>query len=170
MTIKATNGSDVHIPFTLKPTRFPEEKYKQALQLQGLFHELVYNMVQEREFILDIVNKYVSQKNSQVELIRRLSAHDDFVRRLGEIFKQTHSPKIFFSINRSDYMLHHDEEDGDHMFQVEMNTISVAFPAFSSKIFELHDSAGFDSVLPNYALKHVGFSIHLALLEYSPYW
>lgn len=93
------------------------------------------------------------------------------MKKLGEIFKQTQSPKMFYSVNRSDYMLHHDQEtQKDSLYQVEMNTISVAFPALSTLVSRLRKQVGFTGVQPNFALENVAYSMHLALTEYSPFW
>lgn len=60
ITMKAADGSTtIHAPFTLRPTSFPLKKYEEAMRLQPIFHKLVHKMVNQREFLLKIVEKYM---------------------------------------------------------------------------------------------------------------
>lgn len=77
-----------------------------------------------------------------------VSVGDDFTQRLLKLYETVYqegiTQKIAFGIHRSDYMLHHADEtsddiSSDKLLQVEINTISAAFGALSSKTSELHE-------------------------------
>lgn len=94
----------------------------------------------------------------------RCTDHDAFVRELLEIFLTVPEQDRLFSINRSDYMI---DGASQRMLQIEMNTISVAFPALSQKVTQMHKELISGSVLENACLDGVVLGFVEALKLYG---
>lgn len=85
--------------------------------------------------------------------------HDPFISGLLKIFQATPRPSHFCSINRSDYLVH----QGKSLLQVEFNTISVAFVAFSQKVAMMHQKLANPETLLNSSLDDVVDGLEAAL-------
>lgn len=142
-------GETVHAPFALEPTKFPRRLYEEAVAVQPLFSKLVYTIVRERRFL--------------EEISRNLSAHDDFIGGLLRIFQAVGPVSKYFAVNRSDYMVH----EGRQLLQIEMNTISVSFPALASRVAQMHRELVAPSVVPNDSLRLVVDGFRAALEVYG---
>jgi glutathione synthase len=102
---------------------------------------------------------------------------DEFTTRLLKIMKTVHAEgvrqKVAFGIHRSDYMVH----KGQKLQQVELNTISSAFGALSSRTSLLHDyilqnwlrtqGANFKLPPPNKTLETFTAAFKLAVDTYA---
>jgi len=93
----------------------------------------------------------------------RVSKYDEFIKGLYDIFCKVPPVTKYFAVNRSDYMVHQNCD----LLQIEMNTISVAFPALSSKIIQMHKLLLDESVVENRALEEVAAGFDAALRLYG---
>ncbi|XP_065899343.1 glutathione synthetase-like [Dysidea avara] len=119
-------------PITLWPSVFPKKHYKFLLQVQ-----MDYNL------LVDKLSGDVLLMGS----LQRIIHHDDFVRRLVEIYNKvslTKQQPISIAIQRCDYLLHieHSEEaDSSNRVVpklVEMNTFAPAFAAITENVANVH--------------------------------
>lgn len=142
------DGNISHVPFTAHPSQFPRVAYEEARQLQPLFNKLVVTLVRERHLLAHIAAE--------------VSKYDAFIRGLYDIFEQVPPVDRMFGITRSDYMLNGD----GRLLQIEMNTISVAFVAFSSHLARLHAEQDLNTET-NRALEEIGSAFDEALRLYG---
>lgn len=78
-----------------------------------------------------------------LEVLESVLPHDDFTRRLVEIYRAIDGEgrdvqKVHLGINRSDYMLHGQTMESSRILQVEINTIASSFGCLSVEISRLH--------------------------------
>lgn len=102
--------------------------------------------------------------SSHLYMLDRVAAHDEFIAGLYRIFQSVPRASKYFAVNRSDYMLHQESS----LLQVEMNTISVAFPALGPKVAQMHKELVTEGVLENRALEAVCAGFDSALKLYGP--
>ncbi|KAL2918766.1 Glutathione synthetase [Polyrhizophydium stewartii] len=119
----------VHAPLALFPSPYPRECYDLALQLQPHFNNLVDRIARDSAF-LD-------------QVMARLEGVDEFTWRLFGIYRRVRAnpsaQPVWMGFHRSDYMLHKPTSDSPGVLQqVEINTISSAFPSLSTRVSELH--------------------------------
>eukprot|EP01097_Dermamoeba_algensis_P008411 TRINITY_DN5606_c0_g1_i1.p1 TRINITY_DN5606_c0_g1~~TRINITY_DN5606_c0_g1_i1.p1 ORF type:complete len:495 (-),score=89.41 TRINITY_DN5606_c0_g1_i1:88-1572(-) len=114
------------ISLTLLPSPFPRHSFEEAKGIAKDFNLLVHNLSQSEEFLTKALEVTIQG--------------DEFTARLFKIFKQTIAEKTGFKrislgLFRSDYMLHYGSPAGSLskplLQQVELNTISSAFPNLS---------------------------------------
>lgn len=128
--VRCVSSGLTHLPFTLFPTEFPAALFE-AAQLAQPHLNLLYNRAR--------------QSTSFVTSTLRLAGQADiFTGRLLQIFQTISSAgirqPITLAIHRSDYMLHRPADNVQELSlkQVEVNTISSAFPGVAGKVRDLH--------------------------------
>ncbi|KAF9319995.1 hypothetical protein BG003_007521 [Podila horticola] len=121
----------INAPISLFPTPFPKQAYKDAVQVQPLFNQLVHEISEDDAFLKEIMES--------------LSHVDDFVKRLYDLYLTVKKEGIVqpasLGIHRSDYIIHlNPGQDFSEaaIKQVELNTISVSFGSLSSLTGDLH--------------------------------
>ncbi|KAH3687776.1 hypothetical protein WICPIJ_001239 [Wickerhamomyces pijperi] len=113
-------------PVTLYPTPFSKKAFEDANDVQLAYNELYVKIVQEREFL--------------VEVLEELSQFDkDFTGRLYSLYKESQASSgvkqdLKLGLFRSDYLV-----EEEQIKQVEFNTVSVSFGGLSSKVGQLHE-------------------------------
>lgn len=117
------NKTVVPLPITMKPSSISLENKTKAIKLQLLFNILTHSL-----------------STNWAVLDRILSPiKDSFIRSLYKrwtsIRNEIPKDKIHAYILRSDYMI---DKEEDRLCQVELNTISVAFPYLSQQIHSFH--------------------------------
>ncbi|KAE9598111.1 putative glutathione synthase [Lupinus albus] len=117
----------VHAPFSLLPTAFPENHWRQACDLAPIFNELVDRVSLDGKFLQESLSR---TKKADEFTSRLLDIHSKMV----EINKKE---DIRLGLHRSDYML---DEQTKSLLQVELNTVSSAFAGLSCVVSELHRS------------------------------
>ncbi|XP_065896139.1 glutathione synthetase-like isoform X2 [Dysidea avara] len=119
-------------PITLWPSVYPKKHYEFLLQVQ-----MDYNLLVDK----------LSSDVLLMESLQRIIQHDDFVRRLVEIYNKvslTKQQPISIAIQRCDYLLHIEHsEEADSGIRVapklvEMNTIAPAFAAITENVANVH--------------------------------
>ncbi|CAL0311241.1 unnamed protein product [Lupinus luteus] len=117
----------VHAPFSVLPTAFPENHWRQACDLAPIFNELVDRVSLDGKFLQ--------------ESLSRTKKADEFTSRLLDIHSKmleiNKKEDIRLGLHRSDYML---DEQTKSLLQVELNTVSSAFAGLSCVVSELHRS------------------------------
>lgn len=110
------------VPYTLFPSPFPDQWFKEANRIQPIFNALFDNVSQDSTFLLESLASTCDQ--------------DEFTSNLVDLFKgNTNRQPIKLGIHRSDYML---DTQTMGMKQIEFNTISSSFSSLSSSVSELH--------------------------------
>lgn len=114
-----------HAPFSLAPSPFKTSAFQQAEQLAPDFSQLMVKVANDKAFLS--------------EILKKLDTADNFTQRLGKLYQQSHidttaTQSISLGIWRSDYLLDQNEQ----LRHVEINLIASAFPAFASRISQLH--------------------------------
>ncbi|KAG6701497.1 hypothetical protein I3842_08G168000 [Carya illinoinensis] len=117
----------VHAPFALLPMPFPENQWRQAVELTPIFSELVDRVSLDGKFLQESLSR---TKKADAFTSRLLDLHSKML----EINKKE---DIRLGLHRSDYML---DEQTKLLLQIELNTISCSFPGLSSRVTELHRS------------------------------
>ncbi|KAG6646064.1 hypothetical protein CIPAW_08G167300 [Carya illinoinensis] len=115
----------VHAPFALLPMPFPENQWRQAVELTPIFSELVDRVSLDGKFLQESLSR---TKKADAFTSRLLDLHSKML----EINKKE---DIRLGLHRSDYML---DEQTKLLLQIELNTISCSFPGLSSRVTELH--------------------------------
>uniref|UniRef100_A0A6B2L3P6 Glutathione synthetase n=1 Tax=Arcella intermedia TaxID=1963864 RepID=A0A6B2L3P6_9EUKA len=117
-------------PITLLPSSFSRPLIERALDISPIFNELVHQVSLNTDFIQKTLHSV---------------DHDQFTKNLLEILSQVTSEgvtqPIGLGIHRSDYMLHRPAGvalEDTQLYQVEINTISSAFPSLSTLTSTLH--------------------------------
>lgn len=118
------------VPYTLQPqvNLVTREQFEKVSKLQPILNRLVHDISMNKQFLRLSLEKVAEE--------------DDFTRKLLEIYlEEDYDQKYQMAIHRSDYMLHFASKDKEHgvLQQVELNTISSAFGALSTKLAEMHD-------------------------------
>ncbi|CEO96281.1 Glutathione synthetase [Plasmodiophora brassicae] len=110
-------------PATLFPVPLPASEFQRGRDLAPLFNILCHRIEHHPTFLKDTLKNVVKM--------------DEFTAKLVEVYDIVHAgplrQKMALYIDRSDYMLHNGT-----MKQVELNTISSAFGALSSRLSRLH--------------------------------
>jgi len=124
LMLSATQQLD-HVPFALAPSPFNATAFQQAQQLAPDFSRLMVAVANTPDFLNEILAK--------------LGTADPFSQQLGQLYQQVYqqehvSQPISLGIWRSDYLL----DQTERLCQVEINLIASAFPAFASRISQLH--------------------------------
>ncbi|KAH9276830.1 glutathione synthetase [Batrachochytrium salamandrivorans] len=119
----------VHIPFSLFPSPYPRDCFDLASRLQPLYNALVDSIARDAQFIEEVMDSIANV--------------DNFTYRLFKVYKEASghpsSQKIWMGLHRSDYLLHQPSIDDTGLLQqVELNTVSSAFPSLSSLTTSLH--------------------------------
>ncbi|KAF5463466.1 hypothetical protein F2P56_019377 [Juglans regia] len=117
----------VHAPSALLPMPFPENQWRQAVDLTPIFSELVDRVSLDGKFLQESLSR---TKKADAFTSRLLDLHSKML----EINKKE---DIRLGLHRSDYML---DEQTKLLLQIELNTISCSFPGLSSLVTELHRS------------------------------
>ncbi|XP_041020792.1 glutathione synthetase, chloroplastic [Juglans microcarpa x Juglans regia] len=117
----------VHAPSALLPMPFPENQWRQAVELTPIFSELVDRVSLDGKFLQESLSR---TKKADAFTSRLLDLHSKML----EINKKE---DIRLGLHRSDYML---DEQTKLLLQIELNTISCSFPGLSSLVTELHRS------------------------------
>eukprot|EP00026_Physarum_polycephalum_P008560 Phypoly_transcript_08648.p1 GENE.Phypoly_transcript_08648~~Phypoly_transcript_08648.p1 ORF type:complete len:467 (+),score=77.63 Phypoly_transcript_08648:80-1480(+) len=144
MIYKKGDPGVTHAPFTLLPSPFPAELFRQATKLAPDYNLLVHEISKKKDFILSTLE----------------NVPDEFTQRLIKIFKTVHeegiTQPISLAIHRSDYMIHNPSPDKYVLQQVELNTISAAFPSLSTQTSLMHkymvERYNLTSLFPPFAL------------------
>ncbi|CAN6641461.1 hypothetical protein TRVA0_018S02366 [Trichomonascus vanleenenianus] len=117
----------VHAPVTVYPTPFPKAAFEKARKAQKPFNELYYSVCANEEWLVSVITD--------------LATFDpDFTGKLLEVhLKATKSSQprqpLTGGLFRSDYI----PSDKGEIRQVEFNSVSVSFPALSTRVSELHN-------------------------------
>uniref|UniRef100_A0AAV1VD27 Glutathione synthetase n=1 Tax=Peronospora matthiolae TaxID=2874970 RepID=A0AAV1VD27_9STRA len=123
----------VHIPLCLLPVPFPRQHFERAVQLSPLYGRLVDRVSRDVVWLHDCV--------------QNVGTEDAFTLRLLELSKMVQLQGVqqltYLGIHRSDYMLHHKQEQGQvtqqqQLLQVELNTIASSFGCISSLVSDMH--------------------------------
>eukprot|EP01113_Clastostelium_recurvatum_P040399 TRINITY_DN6281_c0_g1_i1.p1 TRINITY_DN6281_c0_g1~~TRINITY_DN6281_c0_g1_i1.p1 ORF type:complete len:476 (+),score=121.43 TRINITY_DN6281_c0_g1_i1:55-1482(+) len=125
---KRTEAGDVimHVPCTLLPSPVPKKLFELAWDLAKDFNTLVHLTAQHPEFLRTTLR----------------DVPDEFTRNLLKIYDTVMSEgirqKAMLGLHRSDYMLHSPSPGTHSLQQVEINTISSAFPTLTTKTSHFH--------------------------------
>ena len=108
------------VPFMLFPSPFSKHLYDEAIAVQKDFQTLYHYASKDHKFL--------------TESLKSVIVHDEFTKRLFEIYDQVHRegcwPRIYFNITRSDYMIDQTSSAADQPYQlrqIEMNMIAASF-------------------------------------------
>jgi len=132
MAVPGDQAVFTHAPFTLRPSPLPRRLFDEAVALCQPFNRLVHAVSRDTAFLVDVHREVV--------------AVDPFTANLVKILQDVHTEgpaqPLAFGIFRSDYMLHAADASADpatwRLRQVEINTISSAFPALAPRVTALH--------------------------------
>ncbi len=128
MLMYTTNQQLGHAPFSLWPSEYPQPAYQQAYALASSFNQLMTAIVADTAFINEVV--------------AQIASADSFTAKLYQIYThcQEREPKqtLSLALVRSDYMLQTHTDKSHALRQIEINTISSAFAALSSRVTDLH--------------------------------
>ncbi|KAK7397239.1 hypothetical protein VNO78_18406 [Psophocarpus tetragonolobus] len=115
----------VHAPLALLPTPFPENKWREAIELAPIFNELVDRVSLDATFLH--------------QSLSRTRKADEFTSRLLDIhskmLKIDKREEIRLGLHRSDYML---DEKTRSLLQIELNTIASSFAGLGNLVTKLH--------------------------------
>lgn len=129
LLMNEASGRTTHAPFTLLPSPVPAPLFEAARRLGPLFNTLVDAISRDFAFLTSVTESVTSADPFTAKL---LQLHKDCV---GEGLAQP----LQLGIHRSDYMLHADPATGKHhLRQIEINTISSAFPTLATITARLH--------------------------------
>ncbi len=127
-----THTSFTHAPFTAFPSPYPRTAYNKALAVAIDFNQLMIRVAMDHDFLARVTHDIASA--------------DPFTARLFNSYLETRPvdgalpPGL--GLFRSDYLLQASAATsgdwGNALRQVEINTISSAFGALSSRLSELH--------------------------------
>ena len=109
-----------HIPLSLLPSPVPKSEFTRARAAMPVFNKLIDAISRDSAWLL--------------ESLRDL---DPFTTRLVQIAQLCERPRqpLALGVLRSDYLY---DEKTEALLQVEINTISVAFPALATKLEAFH--------------------------------
>eukprot|EP01006_Ploeotia_vitrea_P029541 TRINITY_DN62065_c0_g1_i1.p1 TRINITY_DN62065_c0_g1~~TRINITY_DN62065_c0_g1_i1.p1 ORF type:complete len:490 (+),score=36.54 TRINITY_DN62065_c0_g1_i1:32-1471(+) len=116
-------------PFSLYPRPFSRRLFHRALELCGPLNKLVDSVSRDWQFVHSVLSG--------------AAEFDDFTNQLLQISSAVHKEGMvqtkFLGIHRYDYMVHAPPGcNVPSLHQVEINTISAAFPALSTATTKLH--------------------------------
>lgn len=135
------------VPYTLTPqlNLMSKHQFMKVQSLQPVLNQLIHDISTHNQFLR--------------QSLRHVIEEDEFTRKLFEIYVEEcekknggYASKIQMGIHRADYMLHYENDENDEnnssgknsknqegiLQQVEINTISSAFGALSTKMTEMH--------------------------------
>ncbi|CAN6482624.1 unnamed protein product [Victoria cruziana] len=128
----------VHAPFSLLPTSFPHDYWRQACDLAPIFNELVDRVSLDGAFLQQSLSR---TKKVDAFTSRLLDIH-------SKMLESNREEEIRLGLHRSDYML---DAETKELLQVELNTISSSFAGLSCLVSQLH----------RYLLNHQGEQLEL---------
>lgn len=123
------DGRLTHAPFTLRPTPFPRDAFREAQRLARDFNTLMARVAADNGF-LDAIGTLVAR-------------HDPFTAELFRIHRtvRAEGPRQTAALGlfRSDYLIHHPAgATRPALRQVEINAIASSFGALGSRVSALH--------------------------------
>jgi len=174
----SSNGSVVHCPVSVLPSRISRSAYDHAVSLSRDFNVLIDRVSRDHDFL--------------IETLGSVATVDSFTGHLLKILRETSTDKrvrfpMCLGLHRSDYMF---DNDGGRPLQVEINTISSAFGCLTTKVTELHkylisrwgslaerddrsaviesfDETFVKSLPDNHAMKNIAHCIAVAMTHYQ---
>ncbi len=127
LLMRTAAGQLGHAPFTLYPSPYPGELFKQAYSLADDFNRLFSALVRQTDFL-----QRISQDTA---------AADPFTRKLLQTHERSSlagpGQALSLGLFRSDYLLH-EQAGGTQLRQVEINAIASAFGAMGGRVSQLH--------------------------------
>lgn len=119
--------SVLHAPFTLRPSPFDRRSYELVMSLPPLINSVMHGVSRD----LDFIKRQLASTASVDPFIARLL-------QVAELAAQRRVQPLEMGILRTDYMLNKDSSGAINPLQVEINAISSALPALSTRVCELH--------------------------------